>query len=94
MLALNVNTVQLLLLSSMDDLPSRIVLTASGTRPPFQLRVLMPNDTAWAKLSCPRRIPVKRACQVSIDHMKKKRASGHRIYVPNSEMLSVMVETK
>ena len=46
MLAPNVNIAQLQLLTSIDDLPSRIVLTASGTLPPFQLRVLIPNDTA------------------------------------------------
>lgn len=39
------------------------MFTASGTRPPFQLRVLIPKDTAWAKLSCPRRIPEKRALE-------------------------------
>lgn len=31
--------------------PNRIVFTARGTRPPYQSRVLIPYDTAWAKLS-------------------------------------------
>lgn len=44
-----------------NHLPRSIVLTASGTLPPCQSRVLMPKEIAWAKLSCPRRIPENRA---------------------------------
>lgn len=47
------------------DIPNKIVFTANGTRPPYQLRVLMPKETAWAKLSCPRRMPLNRAEDVS-----------------------------
>lgn len=43
------------------NLPRRIVLTARGTLPPFQSRVFRPKETACAKLSCPRRIPLNLA---------------------------------
>lgn len=65
------------------------MFTASGTRPPFHSRVLMPNETAWEKLSWPRRMPDRRAGEVSIFILVLVRA-----YLQSSEMLSVMVERR
>jgi len=51
------------------------VLTPRGTLPAYQLRVLRPKETAWAKDSWPRRMPQKRAgeivCQLCTDYNVK-----------------------
>lgn len=44
-----------------SHLPSKMVFTASGTLPPFHSVEFIPYETACAKLSCPLKIPEKRA---------------------------------
>lgn len=72
-------------------IPRRIVFTARGTLPPYQSRVFSPKETAWEKLSCPRRTPDSRANSLAL---------GQEWYIfflfdiHSSEMLSVMVETR
>jgi hypothetical protein len=70
-----------------------MVLTANGTRPPYQFRVLIPNEMACAKLSWPRRIPESRARKttlLSTYHIRKSVIGANRL---SSDMLSVRVET-